>query len=93
VNGEREAEPKRKDLPKNQRGVALAWKHGYSMRSGHMRTDGDKVWSWHLCIGLTVRGEKVAIDYREQISASTSRHCGDVILAADRVEEPEVPHG
>lgn len=80
--------PKRKDLPKSQLGVALAWKHGYHMRSGKMRTDGDKIYSWDLCIGVTVRGEKVAFDYRGVISGSTSRHCGLATRVADRVVEP-----
>lgn len=76
--------PLRKDLPKNQRGVALAWKHGYSMRSGNMRTDGLTVWSWRMEIGVTDKdGRKIARDLRGCVSGSTTRHIGELMHVAD----------
>ncbi len=68
--------------------VVAAWKTGESLRSGNVSTDGHDICSWRLRIGRTVGDQKVAIDYRGQVSGATSRHCGHVIAAADRVEAP-----
>ena len=78
--------PLRKDLPSNQGGVALAWKHGYRMASGNLRTDGRSLWSWRLKIGVTRDGCKCAIDYRGKVSGSTTRQCDLAIVAADTSE-------
>lgn len=68
--------------------VAQAWKDGKRATSGNMRTDGETVWSWRLAIGRTVKGRKVAIDYRGHVSGSTTRHCNVVMTVADETEEP-----
>lgn len=73
--------------------VVAAWKAGESLRSGNVSTDGHDICSWRLRIGRT-RGEtKIAIDYRGQVSDATSRHCGLVIAAADKVEAPPARRG
>ena len=58
------------------------------MRSGNVRTDGMNLYSWNLRIGRTAAGRKIAIDYRGQISGSTSRHVGAATRAAVITEAP-----
>lgn len=72
--------------PRSIEDVASAWASGTSMKSGNISTDGLDLFSWRLRIGKTCRGRKVAIDYRQQVSCSTSRHVGAAIRVADRVE-------
>jgi hypothetical protein len=80
-----ERAPRKPSKPKSIKDIARAWRDGKALRSGNVRTDGQRIYSWGLCIGETVRGRKVAIDYRGKISKSTSMHCGAVIGEAHRV--------
>lgn len=73
--------------------VIAAWKAGESLRSGNVSTDGHDLCSWRLRIGRTSGSTKIAIDYRGQASGATTRHCGLVIAAADKVEPPPARRG
>ena len=64
----------------DNKGVALAWRQGTYARShnGNFRTDGRKLYSYGLTIGITSNdGIKVLNDYRSPVAASptTTRHC------------------
>lgn len=83
-----ERAPKKPSKPKSIDDIAAAWKQGTALRSGNVHTDGQRLYSWRLCIGETVKGRKVAIDYRQRVSQSTSRHCGAAIRVAHRVCKP-----
>jgi len=69
------------------RGVARAWSEGRSAEShtGSLSTDGRRLYSYALCIGITVSGGyKIVADHRAKgahhfVSATTSKH---VTLAA-----------
>ena len=44
--------------------VARAWQEGRRATSGHMHTDGDKIYSYNLCIGESRPPcEKVSFNY------------------------------
>ena len=72
--------------------VAAAWQCGEVAASGHMHTDGLKLWSYGLIIGTTNDyGRKVALDYtapKHFASMTTSCHVGLAKQVADQVLEP-----
>lgn len=78
--------------------VAAAWQCGEVAASGHMHTDGLRLWSYGLIIGNTNDyGRKVVFDYTGSckpnhfVSMTTSCHVGLAKQVADQVEEPS-PH-
>lgn len=75
------ANPKR-----NSRSCAAAWKAGKPMKLDSMKTDGLTILSYQTVIGRTDdHGKKIAIDLRDKISATTTRHCLFVMGVADEV--------
>ena len=83
---------KKPEHPPNAKNVALAWKEGRRLTTRALSTDGRSIFSYRLQIGCTdSRGKKVAYDYRQMISGTTSMHCGVVMSAADRTIQPPEP--
>ena len=85
------------------RDVVRAWREGRTASNHHMKTDGEKLWSYNLVIGYTLRhhtpySQKVALDYTSEraghcsafVSMTTSCHVGLAKRVADKVEEPPV---
>lgn len=76
--------------------VVAAWQCGEVAASGHMHTDGLKLWSYSLVIGRTIAHhtlytQKVAYSYTAPfnfVSMTTSCHVGLAKQVADRVETP-----
>lgn len=61
--------------------VVRLWSIGKKARNRNMRTDGVRIWSYNLLIGIRNRkGLKLSFSYRSKdlgfISSTTSRHCG-----------------
>jgi len=61
--------------------VVQAWSTGRVAAAGNLRTDGQKLYSYKLCIGTTVDGSKVVHDYTARgdlgfVSMTTSQHVG-----------------
>ena len=62
--------------------VIDAWLRGQqgSSHTGNLSTDGQKLFSYRLCIGDTLGGEKIALDYTASVgqfrSMTTSQHVG-----------------
>lgn len=61
--------------------VVDAWVNGRVARGGNLRTDGQKLYSYLLCIGTTENGRKVVRDYTARgaygfRSMTTSQHVG-----------------
>ena len=59
--------------------VIKAWNNGQKAKSGSMRSDGDRLFSYRLCIGKTdCEGNKVLFDWTakggEYVSQTTSTH-------------------
>tara|TARA_Y100001937_G_C6849132_1_gene211296 strand:- start:29 stop:307 length:279 start_codon:yes stop_codon:yes gene_type:complete len=59
--------------------VIQAWSNGQKAKSGRLKTDGDKLWSYSLCIGRSdCEGGKVIFDYTagggSYASQTTSTH-------------------
>lgn len=80
--------PPKKSEPRNETAVAKAWSAGRRLTGSSLFTDGKSVYSFRLLIGITEGKKKIAYDYRTRVSGSTSRHCGVVIRAADKVVQP-----
>lgn len=75
---------------KNQ-DVAEAWKDGRPAYTKSMWTDGETLWSYHLPIGRTVDGKKVALRYDSGgtfVSVTTSNHVSHAKRVADETREP-----
>jgi len=74
--------------------VAAAWQCGEVAASGHMHTDGLKLWSYALIIGTTDDyGKKVALDYTggkpsHFVSMTTSMHVTLAKQVAGIIQEP-----
>jgi len=61
--------------------VVQAWSTGRVAAAGNLLTDGQKLYSYKLCIGTTVDGSKVVHDYTAKgdhgfVSMTTSQHVG-----------------
>ena len=61
--------------------VVQAWSTGRVAAAGNLLTDGQKLYSYKLCIGTTVDGSKVVNDYTAKgelgfVSMTTSQHVG-----------------
>jgi hypothetical protein len=61
--------------------VISAWDNNKSASTNTLRTDGDRLWSYSLCIGRTDSiGNKVIFDYTykggHSVSQTTSTHVG-----------------
>ena len=61
--------------------VVQAWSTGRVAAGGNLLTDGQKLYSYRLCIGTTVDGSKVVHDYTAKgdlgfVSMTTSQHVG-----------------
>mgnify|MGYP001201957636 FL=1 len=59
--------------------VIRAWNNGQQAKSGSMKTDGNRLYSYRLCIGKTdCEGNKVLFDWTatggEDVSQTTSTH-------------------
>jgi len=59
--------------------VIRAWNNGQQAKSGSMKTDGNRLYSYRLCIGKTdCEGNKVLFDWTatggEYVSQTTSVH-------------------
>lgn len=70
-------------------GVVMAWKKGRPLSASHLWTDGETLYSYRLVIGYTIGKQKIAIDYRQRISCTTSMHCGAAIAVAHKTVPPE----
>ena len=76
--------------------VIYSWDGGRPARShnGNLYTDGENLFSYNLKIGITVRGEKIALDYTAPAnsfrSMTTSNHVGKAKRHADTVMHPKV---
>ena len=75
--------------------VVESWRIGQHAHSGHMHTDGLRLFSYSLIIGNTDNyGKKVAFDYTGSckpshfVSMTTSMHVTLAKRAADLVREP-----
>ena len=78
----------------NNRDVAQAWKDGNTAANkGTFLTDGDKLFSYQLLIGVTLNGQKILFDWSSPnfVSATTSRHVGLARAVADIVRTPKPP--
>ena len=75
--------------------VINAWLRGQrgSSHTGNLSTDGQKLFSYALCIGDTMAGEKIALDYTASVgqfqSMTTSQHVG---LAKREVAQCNIMH-
>ena len=61
--------------------VINAWNHGQAGKAGGLKTDGNNLWSYSLCIGRSdAEGNKVLFDYTAKgghsVSQTTSTHVG-----------------
>ncbi len=68
--------------------VAANWIKGEPAESGHMNTNGRKLFSYNLLIGETIKGERIVHDYRSGtalgfISKTTSQHVSLAITALE----------
>ena len=72
--------------------VVEAWLRNETAKAGSLTTDGTKLFSYALCIGDTLAGDKVALNYTasagEYHSQTTSQHCGIAKKDADQVMHP-----
>lgn len=72
--------------------VVLAWTMTRPFKAGAMRTDGHRLYSYHLCIGYTnEQGQKVLGEYTAKgvfYSITTSTHCNKAKRLADKVIQP-----
>ena len=75
--------------------VITAWLLGRqgSSHTGNLSTDGQRLFSYALCIGDTLAGEKIALDYTASVgqfqSQTTSQHVG---LAKREVANGNIMH-
>ena len=76
----------------HNKAVAEMWSLGKEARSSSMSTDGKRIYSYHLPIGNTEKGDKVVISYVARtgfhISTSTSQHVSFALKFADKEREP-----
>ena len=71
---------------KNIHAVYTAWLNGRAARSGNVSTDGSRLWSYSLLIGVVSQGGGAAVgNYTrsgEFVSMTTSKHVGAAARAA-----------
>lgn len=71
--------------------VTQAWKQGKEASAGHFHTDGRRVYSYALLIGITAHdGRKIGLNARGKFSVSktTSAHVGMIAQVADQMVDP-----
>jgi len=61
--------------------VINAWNRGQAGKAGALETDGDRLWSYRLCIGRSdENGNKIVFDFTskggQSVSQTTSSHVG-----------------
>ena len=80
----------------NNNNVVEAWSNGRKAQShnGNLRTDGIKLYSYGLLIGINKGGNSIAFDYTAPAghcySVTTSCHVGRAKRYADEVMNPKV---
>lgn len=67
------------EMKTNNVGVINAFMNGVAARSGNMRTDGDKLWSYSTVIGWTIGAAKRVTSVR--YSQTTTRHTNLALCA------------
>ena len=76
--------------------VIAAWNNGQQAKSGNMRSDGDRLFSYRLCIGRTdCEGNKILFDWTatggSYVSQTTSTHVNKVKkLSSASIMRPDV---
>jgi len=74
-------------------GVILHWIAGKAARADNLWSDGESLFSYDLCIGRTIGGFKVVLNYTATgyafVSMTTSHHVNLAARYADDVEDVE----
>ena len=72
--------------------VVAAWRNDQPAKAGSLTTDGTKLFSYALCIGDTLAGDKIALDFTASVgeykSQTTSTHVGIAKRQADQTMHP-----
>lgn len=77
-------------MASNHEVVPKAWRDGRYARAGALYTDGDRIFSYDLCIGFTENGRKIGINVHS--SVTTGRHRNGVRAVADEMRD-QCPRG
>ena len=71
---------KAKKKQRNQAAVLWCWRHNFPHKTPTLRTDGERLFSYALCIGITKDEKKRVWDYTAKglgfMSQTTSCHVG-----------------
>mgnify|MGYP003335366265 CR=1 FL=1 len=71
----------------NNLSVARAWVCGQPARTKHLRTDGEYLWSYNLCIAKRDPYGMLVYDYTASgqfVSMTTSKHVGIALRTAGK---------